>query len=144
MLLFSDQIHGLAPAVGGCCANDRFPDLDLNHALQDLSENMGMKSLNERLQDPAAAGWFQGIFPHVSHAHPPPPLPPWPIVFPHLPCSLPSVQLFAHPTHSLLTYFHGHIGLICQPSEDIGMQKPPTKQLVSFRLTICRPGLVPR
>ncbi|KAK9834492.1 hypothetical protein WJX74_002896 [Apatococcus lobatus] len=31
---------------------------------QDLSENMGMKSLNERLQDPAAAMWFQGIFPH--------------------------------------------------------------------------------
>ena len=32
---------------------------------QELSESMGLSSLNERLQDPAAMMWVQGIFPKV-------------------------------------------------------------------------------
>ena len=34
--------------------------------LQDLAENMGLQSLNERLQDPDCALWFTGIFPKDS------------------------------------------------------------------------------
>jgi pre-mRNA-splicing factor CWC22 len=32
-------------------------------ALQDLSENMGLRSLNARLQDPDCAPWFGNLFP---------------------------------------------------------------------------------
>lgn len=31
--------------------------------MQDLAENMGLQSLNDRLQDPDCAMWFYGIFP---------------------------------------------------------------------------------
>ena len=33
---------------------------------QDLSENMGLRSLNERLQDPSLAAWFGNLFPRDS------------------------------------------------------------------------------
>lgn len=33
---------------------------------QDLSENMGLRSLNERLQDPSLAKWFGNLFPRDS------------------------------------------------------------------------------
>lgn len=32
---------------------------------QDLSESMGLSSLNSRLQDPAAVDWVSGVFPKV-------------------------------------------------------------------------------
>ncbi len=32
---------------------------------QDLSESMGLSSLNARLQDPAAVDWVSGVFPKV-------------------------------------------------------------------------------
>lgn len=31
--------------------------------MQDLAENMGLQSLNQRLQDPDCMMWFHGIFP---------------------------------------------------------------------------------